>query len=289
VSGGAPPANAALITALLTAGLYDDAVFELRRAAETGGTSPVIEATIAYALNRRGDLRAAITTMRRAYPQFMAEGGEGLPPAEAIAWVENAELLAEQGDRPAMLDVAFALGYGRALKQDRARAVETYLKAMAQSVGEDELSLRIRHAAARGITAMLNRIVEQKDLDAVIIATLLGGAVVLGFTPLEGRDTGSVLGIAAILGLDLGCSVIAALKGKYTAAVVGILVPLVGLVAAIRIAKPGSPWAKRRYGRGSPKLARATARNARGRERYRRWQDRIGGAPTPLEPPDRGA
>jgi serine/threonine protein kinase/TPR repeat protein len=94
--------------------------------------------------------------------------GEGLPPAEAIAWVENAELLAEQGDRPAMLDVAFALGYGRALKQDRARAVETYLKAMAQSVGEDEFSLRIRQAAARGLTAMLNRIVERKDLDAAV-------------------------------------------------------------------------------------------------------------------------
>ncbi len=45
------------------------------------GTSPLIEATIAYALNRRGDLRPAITTMRRAYPQFLAEGGESLPPA----------------------------------------------------------------------------------------------------------------------------------------------------------------------------------------------------------------
>jgi hypothetical protein len=36
-----------------------------------------------------------------------------------------------------MLDSAFAIGHGRAVKQDRARAVETYLKAMAQSAGED--------------------------------------------------------------------------------------------------------------------------------------------------------
>ena len=94
--------------------------------------------------------------------------GEGLPPAEAIAWIENGELLAEHGDRPAMLDVAFASGHGRALKQDRARAVQTYLKAMAQSAGDDAFSLRIRQTAARGMTVMLNRIVEQKDLDAAV-------------------------------------------------------------------------------------------------------------------------
>ena len=94
--------------------------------------------------------------------------GEGLPPAEAIPWVENAQLLAEHGDRPAMLDVAFAFGHGRALTQDRARAVETYLKAMAQSGGDDEFSLRVRRTAARGLTAMLNRIVEQKDVAAAV-------------------------------------------------------------------------------------------------------------------------
>ena len=94
--------------------------------------------------------------------------GEGTPPTEAIAWVSNGELLAEHGDRPAMLDQAFALGHGRGVKQDRARAVETYLKAMSQSTGEDALSLRIRHSAARGLTVMLNQIVEQKDLDAAV-------------------------------------------------------------------------------------------------------------------------
>jgi TPR repeat protein len=94
--------------------------------------------------------------------------GEGSPPADAIDWVANGELLAEHGDRPAMLDLAFAIGHGRGVRQDRARAVETYLKAMSQSTGEDELSLRIRRSAARGLTVMLNRIVEQKDLDAAV-------------------------------------------------------------------------------------------------------------------------
>src|SRR6185503_401501 len=94
--------------------------------------------------------------------------GEGEPPAEAVAWVENGELLAEHGDRPAMLDVAFAIGHGRGIRQDRARSVETYLKAMASSAGADELSIRIRQSAARGLTVMLNRIVEQKDRDAAV-------------------------------------------------------------------------------------------------------------------------
>jgi soluble lytic murein transglycosylase len=78
---GDPPANAAIVRALLTAGLYDDAIGELRTAQREQGTSPLIDATIAYALNRRGELRPAITTMRRAYPQFMAHGGELLPQA----------------------------------------------------------------------------------------------------------------------------------------------------------------------------------------------------------------
>jgi len=78
---GDPPANAAIVRALLSAGLYDDAIGELRTVQREQGTSPLIDATIAYALNRRGELRPAVTAMRRAYPQFMAQGGELLPQA----------------------------------------------------------------------------------------------------------------------------------------------------------------------------------------------------------------
>ncbi|HEY7059761.1 MAG TPA: transglycosylase SLT domain-containing protein [Vicinamibacterales bacterium] len=74
-----PPPTAPLIRKLLAAGLYDDALSELRYAQRSWGTSPVIEATIAWVYHEKGDLRRAITAMRRAYPQHMAEGGEGLP------------------------------------------------------------------------------------------------------------------------------------------------------------------------------------------------------------------
>lgn len=79
IAPGPLPANAAVVRALLAAGLYDDAVGELRLIERDGGTTPLVEATMAYALNRKGELRPAIQTMRRAYPQFLAAGGEGLP------------------------------------------------------------------------------------------------------------------------------------------------------------------------------------------------------------------
>ena len=76
---GQAPANAALITSLLEAGMWDEALGELRYAERASGTSPLIQATEAYAWGRKGDLRTGITLMKRAYPQFMAAGGEVLP------------------------------------------------------------------------------------------------------------------------------------------------------------------------------------------------------------------
>ena len=76
---GDPPPNARLITRLLEVGLYDEALGELRRAELDYGPSAVITATQAYAWNRKGELRTGITLMKRAYPQFLAAGGEALP------------------------------------------------------------------------------------------------------------------------------------------------------------------------------------------------------------------
>jgi TPR repeat protein len=92
--------------------------------------------------------------------------GQGSQPEEAARWVENGGLLAENGDRPAMLDRAFAIGYGRTLEQDRAISAETYLQVIAHSAGGDAVSTRIRQSAVRGFAAMFNIIVEQRDQDA---------------------------------------------------------------------------------------------------------------------------
>jgi hypothetical protein len=46
--------------------------------------------------------------------------------------------------------------------------------------------------------------------------------------------------------LGVGFAIVCILKGKVFMAIVGLFVPLVGLIGAVRRAKPGSPWDRRR-------------------------------------------
>ena len=62
-----PPPNAALIRQLLAAGMLDDGLNELRYAQRISGSSPVVDATIAWVYHERHELRRAIILMRRAY------------------------------------------------------------------------------------------------------------------------------------------------------------------------------------------------------------------------------
>jgi hypothetical protein len=119
----------------------------------------------------------------------------------------------------------------------------------------------------------------RRSVDAVIVAAIVGGGFVLGFVPLDAGGGGGVA-VLAVVALNLAVCTLAALKGKVTSALVGMFVPVVGFAAAIRLARPGSPWARRRYKPGSPKLAKAEAREQRRDSRVRRWQDRIGGRPS---------
>jgi soluble lytic murein transglycosylase len=92
---GAPPVpagppNGSVVRGLLVAELYDDALNELRYAQRMWGNSAAIEATMAWVQQQQARtesgwrrftlLRGAITRMRQAYPQFLAAGGENLPP-----------------------------------------------------------------------------------------------------------------------------------------------------------------------------------------------------------------
>ena len=73
------PPNAPVVRALLAIGLYDQAVDELHYAQKAWGDSPSIQATLGWIFNQRGDIRAGINAVKRAYPQYMASGGEKLP------------------------------------------------------------------------------------------------------------------------------------------------------------------------------------------------------------------
>jgi hypothetical protein len=72
---------------------------------------------------------------------------------------------------------------------------------------------------------------------------------------------------------------VAVLKGKIFMGIAGVLFPIVGIIGAIRLAKPDSFWAQRRYPPGGRKLVRATKRYERHTRRYQRFQDRVAGAP----------
>ena len=73
------PPTADLIRWLIALEMYDEALDEVQYAERAWGRSSVLQATRAWLLNRRGDLRPAINLMRQTYPQFLAAGGELLP------------------------------------------------------------------------------------------------------------------------------------------------------------------------------------------------------------------
>jgi hypothetical protein len=123
----------------------------------------------------------------------------------------------------------------------------------------------------------------RSSVDAVVFAAIIGGAIIVGFVPLDASG-GSIVAIVVSVVILLGVCAVVALKGKVSSAVIGMFIPPVAWVAAIRLARPGSWWAKRRYAEGSEKLVKAQARKGRHNHRVRRFQDLIGGAPSVPSP-----
>jgi hypothetical protein len=119
------------------------------------------------------------------------------------------------------------------------------------------------------------------SLDAVVVATLLGGLVVLGLAPFElANQSSAIVSLAIAVAIDLLLCVLAILKGKPILGLTGVFVPLASLLGAIRLATPTSPWARRRYPPEGTKMTRAQARFERVRGRRRRMLDAVGGAPS---------
>jgi len=121
----------------------------------------------------------------------------------------------------------------------------------------------------------------RRSVDAMIVATIVAGGFVLGLAPF-GSDSGDssvvVLGVSILL--HLAVCLIAGLKGKAWSVLAGMFFPPIAYVAAIRLARPGSWWARRYYSEDSEKLTEAASRVERQERRYRRIQDLIGGRPS---------
>ena len=73
-----PIPTAGRIASLLSVGLDREALNELQYAQRVWGDSPQLQATIAVAHRRLGNVRAGINAMKRAYPQYLAAGGDSL-------------------------------------------------------------------------------------------------------------------------------------------------------------------------------------------------------------------
>jgi hypothetical protein len=115
------------------------------------------------------------------------------------------------------------------------------------------------------------------SVDAVFLAVGLVGLLLLGARPLDyspltlpglsevspefARSAGSAIAL-----IDLGFAVVALFKGKIWTGLLGLLLPPLAEVGALRLARPNSPWARWRYPSGSRKLNRAIRREARYRQ-----------------------
>jgi hypothetical protein len=110
------------------------------------------------------------------------------------------------------------------------------------------------------------------SLDAGVVAAAFAALVVLGTKPFGLDDPASITGTAVAVAVVLGLAVMCFAKGRVLLGVIGLFVPAVALVGALRLAHPSSPWARWRYSR--PRLERAEARFGPAR-RAARWQRRI--------------
>ncbi|WP_020137362.1 hypothetical protein [Streptomyces sp. 351MFTsu5.1] len=133
----------------------------------------------------------------------------------------------------------------------------------------------------------------RKSVEVVVLTAALVGLVLAGFSPFgvddvtqgEAQDRGGVIS-SVVVNFLFAMGVL--LKGKARMAIFSVIVPVVGLVGLIRLARPGSFWARRFYGRRPRARARAMLRAYRHDKRWagprRKLQDLIGGKPDPVRP-----
>lgn len=124
----------------------------------------------------------------------------------------------------------------------------------------------------------------RKSVDAVIFGILFTALLLTGYVPLgvvPGQDTR--WGLVAVISVNAVVSIVALFKGKVWTGLLGIMVPGLSWIGAVRLARPSSPWARWRYATRPRRRARALRRERllhRRADRARTWLfDLIAGAP----------
>jgi len=123
----------------------------------------------------------------------------------------------------------------------------------------------------------------RKSIDAILVGGALGAVLLMQASPLgtaSGRDPLAIWLYLVTVTFNLAVAGICIMKGKLATGLIGIVIPLLATVGAIRLAKPSSVWARRRY--AGAKLTRAQQRFGPAyRLRRDRLRDLLGGRPDP--------
>jgi hypothetical protein len=131
------------------------------------------------------------------------------------------------------------------------------------------------------------------SVDAIFVAVALVGLLVVGVQPVgigssSDPGTAGIVSSVVVAAFYVGLAGITLLKGKIWTGLIGLFLPVLLIVGAIRVARPHSPWARRRYHqhrrRGKARIARAERRERRYREpliRAKIWlQEFLAGRPS---------
>jgi hypothetical protein len=117
----------------------------------------------------------------------------------------------------------------------------------------------------------------RQSVEAVMIATVFAVFIVIGSVPFP---KGSAAAVIPLVIIDVVVTVVCLAKAKYFLALIGLFIPFVGWFGAIRLARPNSRWARKRYANNPKKLHKAQVRGERWDRRRRKFQDLVAGAPT---------
>jgi hypothetical protein len=84
--------------------------------------------------------------------------------------------------------------------------------------------------------------------------------LLVGANPFDAAEADGELGLAITVAVNLVFALVTVLKGRGVLGVVGVFIPVIAVVAACRLARPHSPWARRWYRPGSLRWRRSHAR-----------------------------
>jgi len=124
------------------------------------------------------------------------------------------------------------------------------------------------------------------SIDATVIAAAGMMLVLLGFSPFSFDTSSAAATIASIIGAAVvfGLVALCFLKQRVMHGTLGFFLFPIALYGAVRLGKPGSPWARRRYGERRPKkqeAAEARFKPERHTERFKNaFRDIVGGKPS---------